>query len=92
MEPAIQEEPLSSTAGTGIANSSSANGSLGSIANYDSESKAADLMPSNLWNSVTGKLSHKSGSVNTPDGESIVLKINRNLRLTKFKPKNENIQ
>lgn len=67
MEPSTQEEPLSSTASSGIGNNSSANGSLGSISSYESERDKADLMPSTLWN--TGKLAHKSGSVNTPDGK-----------------------
>lgn len=67
MESSTQEEPLSSTAGTGIGNNSSANGSLGPISNCDRDK--ADLMPTTLWNSVTGKLTHKSGSVNTPDGK-----------------------
>lgn len=64
-----QEEPLSSTAGPGIGNNSSANGSLGPVSNYDADRDKADLMPTTLWNSVTGKLTHKSGSVNTPDGK-----------------------
>lgn len=63
----MQEEPLSSTAVTGMgSNSSSANGSLGPMSNYDPERDKADLMPNTLW---TGKLTHhKSGSVTTPDG------------------------
>lgn len=69
MESSTQEEPLSSTAGTGIGSNSSANGSLGPISNYDTDRDKADLMPTTLWNSVAGKLPHKSGSVNTPDGK-----------------------
>lgn len=68
LEPSVQEEPLSSTAGT---NSSSANGSLGPMSNYDPERDKADLMSSTLWNSVTGKLT-KSGSVTTPDGRLFI--------------------
>lgn len=70
MEPSTQEEPLSSTASSGLGNNSSANGSLGSISSYEERDKA-DLMPSTLWN--TGKLA-KSGSVNTPDGKQTVFK------------------
>lgn len=70
LEPSVQEEPLSSTGGTGIgSNNSSANGSLGPMSNYDPERDKTDLMPNTLW---TGKLTHKSGSVTTPDGKYIL--------------------
>lgn len=71
LEPSVQEEPLSSTGGggTGIgSNNSSANGSLGPMSNYDPERDKTDLIPNTLW---TGKLTHKSGSVTTPDGNYI---------------------
>ncbi|XP_044266227.1 zinc finger protein chinmo-like isoform X1 [Tribolium madens] len=73
MEPAIQQdEPPNSTSGSsgGISNNGSANGSLGQINKYDHE-RDKDLVPASLWNSVAGKLSHKSGTVNTPDGKKL---------------------
>ena len=75
MEPAIQQdEPPNSTSGTstsitGLSNNGSANGSLGQINKYDHDRDKTDLVPASLWNSVAGKLSHKSGTVNTPDGK-----------------------
>ncbi|XP_063922457.1 zinc finger protein chinmo-like isoform X2 [Zophobas morio] len=77
MEPAIQQdEPPNSTSGTstsitGLSNNGSANGSLGQINKYDHDRDKTDLVPASLWNSVAGKLSHKSGTVNTPDGKKL---------------------
>ncbi|CAH1368447.1 zinc finger protein chinmo isoform X3 [Tenebrio molitor] len=77
MEPAIQQdEPPNSTSGssggvTGLSNNGSANGSLGQLNKYDHDRDKADLVPASLWNSVAGKLSHKSGTVNTPDGKKL---------------------
>lgn len=59
-----------------------ANGSLGPMSNYDCDRDKQDLIPTTLWNSVTGKLSHKTGSssVTTPDGNfNFFLNINKYL-------------
>lgn len=50
-----------------------ANGSLGPMSNYDCDRDKKDLIPTTLWNSVTGKLGHKTGSssVTTPDGNCL---------------------
>lgn len=78
MEPAIQQdEPPNSTsgcsgAGTGPSNNGSANGSLGLLNKYNKDNDK-DLVPVSLWNSVASKLSHKSGTVNTPDGKISIL-------------------
>lgn len=76
MEPVVQqEEPPNSTSGggsgdvPGLSNNGSANGSLGQLNKYQHDRDKADLIPASLWNSVSGKLSHKTGTVNTPDGE-----------------------
>lgn len=85
MEPTQhQDEQLSSTVsgngngtggGTGGA---AANGSLGPLSNYECDRDKKDLLPTTLWNSVTGKLSHKTGSsssVTTPDGNLFSLHL-----------------
>lgn len=74
-----QDEPPSSTAGGGgngggggggnVLNSrggTAANGSIGPQTNYNHD-RDKDLLP--LWSTVAGKLSHKTGTVNTPDGK-----------------------
>lgn len=68
-----QEEPLSSTVsgnGGNVGAAGAANGSLGPMPKYECDRDKTDLIPTTLWNSVTGKLSHKTGSssVTTPDG------------------------
>lgn len=79
MEPTQQQdEQLSSTVsgnGNGSGNNgggggTAANGSLGPMSKYECDRDKQDLIPTTLWNSVTGKLSHKTGSssVTTPDG------------------------
>lgn len=80
MEPGMQQdEPPSSTAGGGsngggggnVLNSSAgaaANGSIGPQTNYNHD-RDKDLLP--LWSTVAGKLSHKTGTVNTPDGKKL---------------------
>lgn len=67
IEPLVQEEPLSTTGNGCGSNGAAANGSLGPLPNYEIDSKT-DLIPSTLWNSVTSKLTSKTGSVTTPDG------------------------
>lgn len=89
MEPTQQQdEQLSSTVsgngnGKGSGNNGNnggggggkaANGSLGPMSNYECDRDKQDLIPTTLWNSVTGKLSHKTGSssVTTPDGNHFI--------------------
>ncbi|KAF5289889.1 hypothetical protein FQA39_LY14951 [Lamprigera yunnana] len=63
IDPLIQEEPLSSTGNAnGNNGAAAANGSIGSLSNYKLDREKSDLIPSSLWNSVTGKLA-KTGSV-----------------------------
>lgn len=78
MEPGMQQdEPPTSTAGGGsgcggggnvlnTGGGKAANGSIGPQTNYNHD-RDKDLLP--LWSTVAGKLSHKTGTVNTPDGE-----------------------
>lgn len=76
-----QEEPLSSTVsgnGSSVGAAGAANGSLGPMSKYECDRDKTDLIPTTLWNSVTGKLSHKTGSssVTTPDGTFIYFFFN----------------
>lgn len=80
MEPAVQQdEPPSSTGGIGGAltglNNANANGSIGQSKKYDHDRDKADLIPSTLWNSVAGKISTKTGTINTPDGKAILRRL-----------------
>ncbi|KAJ8920996.1 hypothetical protein NQ315_015792 [Exocentrus adspersus] len=76
MEPGMQQdEPPSSTAGGGGGGGGvmgggggAANGSIVPQTNYNHD-RDKDLLP--LWSSVAGKLSHKTGTVNTPDGKKL---------------------
>lgn len=68
IEPLMQDEPLSTTGSGNGSIGAAANGSLGPLPKYDIDRDKTDLIPSTLWNSVTGKLSSKTGSVSTPDG------------------------
>lgn len=71
-EPVVQEEHLSTTGngnGNGNGNAASANGSLGPLSKFEVDRDTTDIIPSTLWNSVTGKLS-KAGYVVTADGKS----------------------
>lgn len=64
-----EEQQLSSTVPPN-GNNASANGSLDPMSTYEQERNKADMMPTTLWNSVTGKLGHKTGSsVTTADGK-----------------------
>lgn len=69
MEPAIQQDepPNSTSGGSGLSNNTSANGSLGQLNKYDHDRDKTDLVPISVWNAT--KISHRSGTVNTPDGE-----------------------
>lgn len=40
---------------------------------YNRNINQPEILPANLWNSVTGKLCHKAGSVTTPDGKNFHL-------------------
>lgn len=75
MEPAVQQdESPSSTACNNLLNSTTgSNGSIHPQSNYKQDSggqqgRDQDIIPANLWNTVTGKLA-KTGTVNTPDGK-----------------------
>ncbi|KAJ8979564.1 hypothetical protein NQ317_012953 [Molorchus minor] len=75
-----QDEPPSSTGGgngnggggsggggSNVLNSTTApNGSIGPQTKYNHD-RDKDLIPASLWSTVAGKLSHKTGTVNTPD-------------------------
>ncbi|CAH0557309.1 unnamed protein product [Brassicogethes aeneus] len=55
-------------------NSPSSNGALEPSTHqykHNSRDKSSDLISPAMWNSVAGKLSHKSGTVNTPDGKKL---------------------
>lgn len=67
MEPATQDESPSSTAVLNCASAGAANGNGVPQSKYNHD-REKDLIPANLWNTVSGKLSHKTGTVNTPDG------------------------
>lgn len=77
-----QDEPPSSTAGPGSHppvpspmhhTGSSPNGTIApSVNKFEYDRDKTDLIPTTLWNSVTGKLSHhKQPTVNTPDGKKL---------------------
>ncbi|CAH1183373.1 unnamed protein product [Phaedon cochleariae] len=80
MDPAAsqQDESPSSTAGGGNGsgggpNSSTGggpNGFIGPQTKYNHD-RDKDLIPASLWSTVAGKLSHKTGTVNTPDGKKL---------------------
>ncbi|KAJ8943845.1 hypothetical protein NQ314_009612 [Rhamnusium bicolor] len=80
MEPGVQQdEPPSSTGGNNngggsggnvLNSTSAANGSIGPQTNYNHD-RDKDLIPASLWSTVAGKLSHKTGTVNTPDGKKL---------------------
>ncbi|KAF7268008.1 hypothetical protein GWI33_018809 [Rhynchophorus ferrugineus] len=81
MEPVVQQdEPPSSTGGPGghpsalspMHHSGSPNGNIGPSSKFEYDRDKTDLIPTTLWNSVTGKLSHhKQPTVNTPDGKKL---------------------
>ncbi|XP_050309401.1 zinc finger protein chinmo isoform X3 [Anthonomus grandis grandis] len=85
MEPAVQQdEPPSSTGGgttgghaPGLSplnhvGSSPPNGNIGTTKTFEYDRDKTDLIPTTLWNSTTGKLSHhKQTTVNTPDGKKL---------------------
>lgn len=67
----IQEEPLSSTVGSGGGggvggSNGSANGAVPSQITYEKDNKT-EIITASMWNSVQGKLG-KAGAVTTPDG------------------------
>ncbi|XP_066141795.1 zinc finger protein chinmo isoform X2 [Euwallacea fornicatus] len=77
MEPVIQQdEPPSSTAtglgGPRLSPMNHQNSPNGNIGKFEYDRDKTDLIPSTLWNSTTGKLTHhKQTTINTPDGKKL---------------------
>lgn len=67
----VQEEPLSSTVGTGRdgggGGNASANGTTVPTQITYEPDKSSEIISASMWNSVQGKLG-KTGAVTTPDG------------------------
>lgn len=83
MEPVVQQdEPPSSTGGGTVSHgpglspmnhTNAPNGNILPNNKFEYDRDKTDLIPTTLWNSTTGKLSHhKQATVNTPDGKNIL--------------------